>query len=90
MPKEWGEINEEQMKAGHGGIDVIMLKRFFYCVQNKLPMPIDVYDACSWMVVTALSAQSIAGGNIPVEFPDFTRGQYKTRKTVDVLDLPKV
>ncbi len=90
LPDEWREITEEQMKAGHGGIDFIMLKRFFYCVQNKLPMPIDVYDACSWMVVTALSAQSIAGGNIPVEFPDFTRGQYKTRKTVDVLDLPKV
>ena len=76
--------------AGHGGIDVIMLNRFFHCVENKLPMPIDIYDACSWMAVTALSAQSIAGGNIPVEFPDFTRGRYKTRKTVDVLDLPKV
>ncbi len=90
LPDEWREISEEQMKAGHGGIDFIMLKRFFYCVENKLPMPIDVYDACSWMVVTALSAQSIAKGCTPVEFPDFTRGQYKTRKTVDVLELPKL
>ena len=89
LPDEWREISEEQMKAGHGGIDFIMLNRFFHCVENKLPMPVDVYDACSWMAVTALSAKSIAGGNIPVEFPDFTRGRYKTRKTVDVLDLPK-
>ncbi len=90
LPDEWRDITEEQMKAGHGGIDFIMLKRFFYCVQNKLPMPIDVYDACSWMVVTALSAESIAKGSIPVEFPDFTRGRYKDRKTVDVLDLPSI
>ncbi len=90
LPNEWREITEEQIKAGHGGIDYVMLKRFFYCVANKLPMPIDVYDAVSWMSVTALSAQSIAKGSTPVECPDFTRGQYKTRKTVDVLDLPKV
>ncbi len=90
LPKEWSEISEEQIKAGHGGIDFIMLKRFFYCVENKLPMPIDVYDACSWMVVTALSEESIKKGCMPVEFPDFTRGQYKTRKTVDVLDIPKI
>ncbi len=88
LPKEWSEISEEQIKAGHGGIDFIMLKRFFYCVENKLPMPIDVYDACAWMVVTALSEESIKKGCMPVEFPDFTRGQYKDRKTVDVLDLP--
>ena len=90
FPNEWRAITEEQIKAGHGGIDFIMLKRFFYCVENKLPMPVDIYDACCWMAVTALSAQSIAGGSIPVEFPDFTRGRYKSRKTVDVLDLPKV
>ncbi len=90
LPEEWREISEEQIKAGHGGIDYIMLKRFFYCVANELPMPIDVYDACTWMVVTALSEQSIASGCVPVDFPDFTRGQYKTRKTVDVLDMPKI
>ncbi len=90
LPKEWSEISEAQIKAGHGGIDYIMLKRFFYCVANKLPMPIDVYDACTWMAVTALSEQSIANGCVPVDFPDFTRGKYKNRKTVDVLDLPKV
>ena len=53
-------------------------------------MPIDVYDAVSWMCVTALSEQSIALGSLPVEFPDFTRGRYKTRKTADVFDYPIV
>lgn len=53
-------------------------------------MPIDVYDACAWMCVTALSEESIKNGSVPVEFPDFTRGAYKTRTPNDVLDLPVV
>ena len=50
-------------------------------------MPIDVYDAAAWMTVTALSKISIENGSIPVEFPDYTRGKYKERKTVDVFDV---
>jgi hypothetical protein len=42
------------------------------------------------MSVTALSEQSIANGCVPVECPDFTRGKYKTRKTVDTMDYPIV
>ena len=71
-------------------MDYIMLRRFFRAVRDGKPMPIDVYDAVSWMSVTALSEQSIALGSRPVEFPDFTRGQYKTRKTADVFEYPIV
>ena len=53
-------------------------------------LPIDVYDAVTWMSVTALSEQSIALGSMPVECPDFTRGKYKTRKTVDVFEFPVI
>ena len=35
-------------------------------------MPIDVYDAASWMVITVLSEESIALGGHPVTIPDFT------------------
>ena len=90
LPSEWRDITPEQKNAGHGGMDYIMLQHFLQCVRDKKPTPIDVYDAASWMCVTALSAQSIAGGCIPVEIPDFTRGAYKTRKTVDVFDYPVV
>ena len=90
LPKEWKEITEEQLKAGHGGMDYIMLKRFFRCLLENKPMPIDVYEAVAWMSVTALSEQSIALGSMPVECPDFTRGKYKTRRTVDVLEFPVV
>ena len=86
LPSEWKEITEEQLKEGHGGMDSLTLRSFFDCIKEKKPMPIDVYDAVTWMSVTSLSEQSIAQGNIIVECPDFTRGKYKTRKTVDVFD----
>ena len=39
-------------------------------------MPIDVYDAATWMAITPLSEKSIACGSAPVEIPDFTRGKW--------------
>jgi hypothetical protein len=50
-------------------------------------MEIGVYEAVTWMSVTALSEQSIANGSTPVECPDFTRGKYKMRKTVDCFEV---
>ena len=90
LPDDWKTITEEQLKSGHGGMDYIMLKHFFRAVANKEEMPIDVYEACAMMCVTALSEQSIANGGAPVEVPDFTNGKYRERQIVDVLPLPGV
>lgn len=53
-----------------------MLSAFFDALKNDEPMPIDVYDMTSWMVVTALSEKSIALGSAPVDIPDFTCGKW--------------
>ena len=90
LPDGWKNITQEQLKSGHGGMDYLMLKNFFDCVKNKKPFPIDVYDAVTWMSVTPLSELSIAQGSMPVDCPDFTRGKYKNRKTVDVFEFPKL
>ncbi len=37
--------------------------------------------------VTALTELSIAGGGKPVEFPDFTRGGWKTRRPLQVMGV---
>jgi hypothetical protein len=87
LPEDWKNITQEQLKAGHGGMDYIMLKHFFRCLKENKPMEIDVYEAVTWMSVTALSEQSIAQGSQPVECPDFTRGKYKMRKTVDAFEV---
>ncbi len=88
LPDEWHLISEEQIKSGHGGIDYLMFKKFFSCLKEKKPMPIDVYDAVTWMSITALSEQSIKNGSMPIDCPDFTRGKYKERKTVDCFKFP--
>ena len=66
-------------RGGHGGMDWLLFRVFFQAVKNNDYPPIDVYDAVTWMAVTALSEQSIKNGNIPVEFPDFTEGAWRER-----------
>jgi hypothetical protein len=34
------------------------------------------------MVIAPLSEQSIAGGSVRVDFPDFTRGRWRTNKRI--------
>lgn len=69
-------------------MDYLMYKAFFKAVINGKEMPVDVYDAASWMCVTALSAASISAGGTVQFFPDFTRGKWVTRKPYPVFDLP--
>jgi hypothetical protein len=74
--KFWREQGANAEGSGHGGIDYMVLNDFFDAVKNNKPAPIDVYDAAAWSAISALSEMSIAKGNAPVDFPDFTRGQW--------------
>ena len=87
LPDFWLHATEEQIKSGHGGMDYVLFTHFIDAVKNDKEMPIDVYDAASWMVITALSAKSIALGSAPVAIPDFTEGTYLLRKPKDVTEL---
>ena len=42
----------------------------------------DVYDSVTSSVISPLSEQSVASGSRPVEFPDFTRGQWMKRPPI--------
>lgn len=66
--------------GGHGGMDFIMDYRLVYCLRNGLPLDEDVYDAAEWSCLTELSGLSIAYGSMPVEIPDFTRGDWNKIK----------
>lgn len=61
---------------GHDGMDVLMLSDFLRCVGDGKPMPIDVYDAASWMAISCLSEDSIQKGGAAVAIPDFTEGMW--------------
>ncbi|MFA7042785.1 MAG: Gfo/Idh/MocA family oxidoreductase [Bacteroidales bacterium] len=62
--------------GGHGGMDFIMDFRLIYCLRNGLPLDEDVYDAAEWSCLTELTEISVRNGSIPVEIPDFTRGDW--------------
>lgn len=87
LPDIWKNVTPEQLKEGHGGMDYFELRCFFECVKNGIEPPIDVYDAATWMSVSALSEQSIKMGGAPVAMPDFTNGEWVIRKTRDVVEF---
>ena len=69
---------EEMAKkvGGHGGMDFVMDYRLIYCLQNGLPLDMDVYDLAEWCCLTELSGLSIKNHSKPVQVPDFTRGNW--------------
>ena len=70
--------------GGHGGMDFIMDWRLIDCLRNGLPLDQDVYDAASWTAAGLLSEKSVGKSFKPIDFPDFTRGAWKTNKPVDL------
>lgn len=69
---------EEKAKrvGGHGGMDFIMDYRLIYCLQNGLPLDMDVYDLAEWCCLAPLTEISLDNNSAPVEIPDFTRGAW--------------
>lgn len=82
----WKKYESDSAGAGHGGMDFFVIHAFVEALKRNEPMPMDVYDCAAWSVVTCLSEQSIADGSEPVQFPDFTRGKWVTRKPIFGLD----
>ena len=82
----WKGVPPESREAERERMDTLALSRLVRAFAGGYPPDMDVYDAASWSAVAELSARSIAGGNIPVEFPDFTRGAWRSRPPA--LDLP--
>lgn len=74
----WKELSAEAQKHGHGGADYITLHQFVKAVRERTQTPVDVYDSATWSVIVPLTGQSVASRSAPVDFPDFTRGKWKT------------
>lgn len=76
----WQKYLAEGVQGAHDGMDYLQFKEFFKALRQNLPMPVDVYDAASWMAVTVLSEMSVARGGAVVDVPDFTGGNWYRRK----------
>lgn len=81
----WRKLGSQASNGGHGGADYIMLYRFVDSLIKRTAPEQDVYDAATWSVITPLTEKSVAGHGAPVEFPDFTRGKWKSRTPVQII-----
>ena len=88
LPEIW-QNPEWAIGLGHGGMDAFVFSAFADHLVKGEEMPIDVYDAAAWMVITYLSLVSIQENRV-VDVPDFTNGAYKNRAIKDVVEIPTI
>jgi hypothetical protein len=74
----WKKYIDDGVQGSHDGMDWLEFKAFFEALRNDEPMPVDVYDAATWMSVSVLSEMSIAKGGAVMAVPDFTAGKWHT------------
>ena len=89
----WKEAGKVAARlGGHGGMDFIMDLRWAYCLQNGLPLDMDVYDLAAWSSIFQLSEMSVNGRSKVIDVPDFTRGGWRTACAADIggVDLKKM
>lgn len=83
--KTAGEIAKKV--GGHGGMDFLMVLRLCYCLQNGLPLDMDVYDLAAWSSLCELTERSVRNRSASVDVPDFTRGNWKIAKPLGIVDV---
>jgi predicted dehydrogenase len=83
----WKGLDERAAGAGHGGMDYIEDYRLIQCLRQGTAMDFDVYDGAAWTAVIMMSEQSIAQRSRSVDFPDFTRGAWKARPPLGIVDV---
>lgn len=87
-PQAWRAAGEILKKVGgHGGKDFLMDLRWAYCLQNGLPLDMNVYDLAEWSVIRGVSKESALAGGKVVQVPDYTRGAWKTAKPMGEITI---
>jgi predicted dehydrogenase len=72
-------------KQGHGGMDFIMIYRLISCLNQGIPLDINVYDSVMWSIISPLSELSVSLDSKPIAFPDFTGGKWKERRESEIM-----
>ena len=66
-------------------MDYIEDYRLIQCLREGLATDMNVYDAAAISAVSELSERSVANGAHPMEFPDFTRGRWRTNPVLGIV-----
>ncbi len=83
----WTAKGEEARGGGHGGMDYIEDYRLIQCLNEGTQQDLDVYDAAAWSAVAPVSEKSVAQRGASIDFPDFTRGAWKTRPSLGIIEI---
>jgi predicted dehydrogenase len=82
----WAKLSERSKGSGHGGMDYVENWRHLGCVRRGATPDSVVYDAAAWSCIVELSTRSAATGSMPVGFPDFTRGLWKSMTPIAIAE----
>jgi len=84
----WKTVGELAKRVGgHGGMDFIMDARWVYCLQQGLPLDMDVYDLAATCCLCELTETSADNDGRTCYIPDFTRGAWRTNKPLGIVDI---
>lgn len=82
----WKSEAVKRASGGHGGMDFLEDYRLIQCLRQGVPLDMDVYDAAAWSALGPLSETSVARRARTTDVPDFTRGRWKTRPALDIVE----
>ena len=66
-------------------MDFVMIYRIIRCLNLGLPLDINVYDSVMWSAITPLSELSVAANSQSIIIPDFTAGNWKKEKPLEIM-----
>lgn len=82
----WRSERVRQASGGHGGMDFLEDWRLIVCLRNGVPLDMDVYDAAAISAVCELTERSVASRSRAMDVPDFTRGRWRTRPPLGIIE----
>ena len=78
------KVSSRNGVGGHNVVDALMDLRIVHCLRKGLPLDQNVYDLAAWSSVCELSERSVVNRSQAIDFPDFTRGAWKTLPRFDI------
>ncbi|MGI6574067.1 MAG: Gfo/Idh/MocA family protein [Fermentimonas sp.] len=82
----WKKYGDIAVKTGHGGSDYLCMRDFVQAIRHQTTVPIDVYDAATWSIITKLTEESVLNKSKPIDFPDFTRSKWREREPLPIVN----
>ncbi|QZE14862.1 hypothetical protein K4L44_03100 [Halosquirtibacter laminarini] len=77
----WKENESLAATSVRHEMDYFVLDDFIKSTQDEKEPKFDIYDMATWLSISALSEISIEKGGVPIPFPDFTLGKWKSRES---------